>query len=162
MKLFGLIKATEDDTPQIIQGVVHSETGKLTLTFKLVEFPFNCSSIRTCLNYRVLLNYDYNSCRFQLGKITRCLSNIQCVTSQSLNYTVAWLVEPLGWVLHKKLKTWWNWTLVYLPPINHNLAVGKNYKFTLCSMSNFGYHTAALVQMLPAQTNTAEWEGLNH
>lgn len=51
-------KATEDDTPQITQGAVHSETGKLTLTFKLVEFPFNCSSIRTCLNYRVLLNYD--------------------------------------------------------------------------------------------------------
>lgn len=35
-----------------------SETGKLTLTFKLVEFPFNSSSILTCLNYRVLLNYD--------------------------------------------------------------------------------------------------------
>lgn len=51
-------KATEDDTPQIIQGAVHSETGKLTLTFKLVELSFNCSSIRTYLNYRVLLNYD--------------------------------------------------------------------------------------------------------
>lgn len=38
--------------------------------------------------------------------------------------------------------------------------MGKNYKFSECSISNLSDQTPKPVQMLPAQTNTAEWERL--